>query len=241
MTSLRSPRTRASAQAGFTLLEIMIAVGILASLTVMTWSTFRQTFNVKRSVEQKMARYRVARLAMDRILRDVQMAYLSKNIVPGTEQTPRTFFDGLRKTDIDELRFSYFGHQRLYAESKEADTAAVGYFGVREKSNPRKLDLWRKETRRLQADRFDNIPGESEVLCDDVIRLELSYYHPDRKEWLSNWQTTQADGFPDRLPSRVRVKLVIHDESVEGEQLAFYSEVRIPLFQLLDTSPQANM
>ena len=85
------------------------------------------------------------------------------------------------------------------------------------------------------------ITFESEVLCDDVIRLELSYYHPDRKEWLSNWQTTQADGFPDRLPSRVRVKLVIHDESVEGEQLAFYSEVRIPLFQLLDTSPQANM
>jgi hypothetical protein len=183
-----------------------------------------------------MSRYRVGRLAMDRILRDVQMAYLSKNIVPGTEPTPRTFFDGARKTDIDELRFTYFGHQRLYADSKEADTAAVGYFGQRDRAEPRKISLWRKETRRIQAERFDNIPGETEVICDDVVRLELSYYHPDRKEWLENWRTAQADGFPDRLPSRVRVKLVLHDD--RGQDLAFASEVRIAMFQALDSSTQ---
>ena len=78
----------------------------------------------------------------------------------------------------------------------------------------------------------------AEVLCDDVVRLELSYYHPDRKEWLDNWRTSQADGFPDRLPSRVRVKLVVHDDS--GQDLAFASEVRIAMFQALDFSKQAQ-
>lgn len=222
--------------AGFTLIEIMVSIGILSTITLMLWASSQGAFRTKKGVEGKMARYRVARLAMDRILRDVQMAYLSKNIMIGTEATPRTFFDGARKPDIDELRFTYFGHQRLYADSKEADTAAVGYFGQRDRTDPRKLVLWRKETRRIQADRFDNIPGESEVLCDDVVRLELSYYHPDRKEWLDHWITSQSDGFPDRLPSRVRVKLIVHDDV--GQDLAFASEVRIAMFQALDFSTQ---
>ena len=104
-------------QAGLTLIEVMVSIGILSSITVLLWSTSQGTFRTKKAVESKMARYRVARLAMDRMLRDVQMAYLSDNNVVGTEQTPRTYFDGVNRPDIDELRFSYFGHQRLYAES----------------------------------------------------------------------------------------------------------------------------
>ncbi len=224
-------------QAGFTLIEVMVSIGILSSITVLLWATSQGTFRTKKSVESKMARYRVARLAMDRILRDVQMAFLSDNNVVGTEQTPRSYFDGVKRPDIDELRFSYFGHQRLYAESKEGDTAAVAYFGQRDKTDGSKLNLWRKETRRLQADRIDNanIPGESEVIADDVLRLELGYYEPVRKEWLETWRTTQADGMPNKLPSRVRVKLVIRDE--RGEELPLQSEVRIAMFQKLDTKP----
>jgi len=224
-------------QAGFTLIEIMVSIGILSTITLMLWASSQGAFRTKKGVESKMARYRVARLAMDRILRDVQMAYLSANKIVGTEQTPRTYFDGVKRPDIDELRFTYFGHQRLYADSKEGDTAAVAYFGQRDKSDGGKLNLWRKETRRLQADRIDNgnIPGESEVIADDVVKLELGYYEPVRKEWLETWQTSQADGRPDRLPSRVRVKLVIRDE--RGEELPLQSEVRIAMFQLLDTKP----
>lgn len=223
-------------QQGFTLIEVMIAVAILSSITVLIWGSYQQTFKSRRIVEANLNRYRAARLAMDRMLRDVQMSYLSNNIVPGTESTPRTFFDGGRRADVDELHFSYFGHQRLYAESKEADTAVVGYFGGRDRDNPRQLNLYRKETRRLQADRFEQIPGETELLCDDVVRLEFKYYHPDRKEWLDTWRTSQADGFPNRLPSRVLVRLVVHDEL--GNDMVFVSETRLAMFQLLDTAPQ---
>lgn len=221
---------------GFTLIEVMIALAILSSITVLIFGSYQQTFKSQRVVEANLSRYRSARLAMDRILRDVQMAYLSNNIVPGTEQTPRTFFDGIRRGDIDELRFTYFGHQRLYAESKEADTAAVSYFGGRDRENPRQLNLYRKETRRIQAERFEAIPGEVELLCEDVVRLEFKYYHPERKEWLDTWRTSQADGYPNRLPSRVQVRLIVRDEN--GNELAFASEARIAMFQLLDTAPQ---
>jgi prepilin-type N-terminal cleavage/methylation domain-containing protein len=238
---LRSPPLlprAASGAAGFSLIEVMIAMSILATITVLVWGSFQQTFRTRRLIEGNLTRYRAARVAMDRILRDVQMAYLSQNNVPGTEQTARTFFEGQRRPDIDELRFSYFGHQRLYADSKEADTAAVGYFSGRDPDDPRRLNLYRKETRRLQAERFENIPGEVELLCDDVVRLEIGYYHPDRKEWIENWRTTSADGFPNRLPSRVRLRLIVHDEN--GNEMVFQSETRLAMIQLLDTGPQGQ-
>lgn len=228
----------ASGAAGFSLIEVMIAMAILATITVLVWGSFQQTFRTRRLIEGNLTRYRAARVAMDRILRDVQMAYLSQNNVPGTEQTARTFFEGQHGPDIDELRFSYFGHQRLYADSKEADTAAVGYFAGRDPDDPRRLNLYRKETRRLQAERFENIPGEVELLCDDVVRLEIGYYHPDRKEWLDKWRTTSADGFPNRLPSRVRLRLIVHDEN--GNDMVFQSETRLAMIQLLDTGPQGQ-
>jgi general secretion pathway protein J len=234
----------------------MIAVAILSSITVIIYGSYQQTFKSQRIVEANLNRYRAARLAMDRILRDVQMSYLSNNVVPGTEQTPRTFFEGVRRSDVDELRFSYFGHQRLYAESKEADTAAVGFFGGRDRENPRQLNLYRKETRRLQADRFENIPGETELLCDDIVRLEFKYYQHERKEWLDHWSTSQADAQTSTtvntpsaggaatsvqtggiLPSRVQVRLVVHDEL--GNEMVFVSEVRLAMFQLVDTSGQS--
>ena len=49
------------------------------------------------------------------------------------------------------------GHQRLYADAREADTAAVAYFGVRDRNDSHKMNLMRRETRRLQADKFESI------------------------------------------------------------------------------------
>lgn len=221
---------------GFTLIEVLIAVGILASIVTLLWGSFNQTFRAKKVAEAKLSRYRAARVAMDRITRDVSMAYLSTNNVPGTEQNPRTLFEGNRRGDIDELRFSYFGHQRMYADAREADTAVVGYFGMRDPKDPRRLNLMRRETRRLQAERIDNISGETDLLCDDVIRLELSYYDHIKKDWVEAWHTAQADGTPNRLPTRVRVKLLIHDD--QGEELGFMTESRIGMSQALDTGPQ---
>lgn len=237
MSACRAPRTAGHRTAGFTLVEVMIAVAIMSSMTVLIWGSYRQTFYSQRIVEANINRFRSARLALDRMVRDVQMAYLSNNIVPGTEQTPRTFFDGARRGDIDELRFSYFGHQRLYAESKEADASVVGYFGARDRDNPRSLNLYRKETRRLSPERFENMLGETELICDNVVRLQIDYYHPDRKEFVDKWQTMQADGYPNRLPSRVRFRLVVRDEA--GTEVTFISEARIGMYQLLDTAPQS--
>ena len=64
---------------GFTLVEIMVAVGILAMAAVMVTGTMRNTFRTKSAIEANAGRYRTVRLALERMAREISMAYLSQN------------------------------------------------------------------------------------------------------------------------------------------------------------------
>jgi general secretion pathway protein J len=155
---------------GFTLVETLIATSILAVVCALTWGSFHETFRAKATIEANAVRYHTVRLALERISRELSMAYLSQ-AEDATQSERRTFFFGKRKGDIDELRFSYFGHQRLYKNSDEADTAQVAYYGVHDHEDSRKLNLVRRETRRLANVKMESQQGEADVLCDDVVGL----------------------------------------------------------------------
>lgn len=222
---------------GFTLVEIMMAVSILAIVSALTWGSFNQTYKAKRQVENTAARYHTVRLTLERIARELSMAYLSLN-EDNFQQERRTFFQGRRKTDIDELRFSYFGHQRLYANADECDTAQVAYYGARDRDDGSRLNLIRRETRRLSNLKLELAPGSADIVCDNVVRLQLDYWDARDKQWRDDWVTTDAAGQPNRLPGKVKVTLVVRDE--RGQEVPFSTEVRLPMQEPLNLTPRAR-
>jgi general secretion pathway protein J len=182
---------------GFTLIEVMVATSILAVVCALVWGSFQETFRAKQVIETNAIRYHSVRLALERMTREISMAFVSQN--EDTSQAERrTFLMGKRKGDIDELRFSYMGHQRLYANSNESDTAQVAYYSARDRTDSRKLDLIRRETRRLSNVKMESAAGEADILCDDVVSLKFSYWDSRDKVWREEWSTLSADGQPDR-------------------------------------------
>src|SRR5262249_28932677 len=133
---------------GFTLVEVMVAVAILATGCALTFGAFHPTFQAKAIIEKNASRHPTVRLAVGRMSREISMAFVSQNDDP-TMPERRTFFVGKRRGDIDELRFSMFGHQRLYADADEADTSQVAYYGGHDRNDSHVLNLLRRETRRL--------------------------------------------------------------------------------------------
>jgi general secretion pathway protein J len=227
-----SHRTRTRA---FTLIEVMVAVAILATVTTLTWGSFKQTFTTKAQVEAQAGRYRTVRLALDRLARELSMAFLSQD-EDTLQAERRTRFVGKRHSDVDEIMFSYFGHQRLYQDANEADTALVGYYGARDRDDSRKTNLMRRETRRLSYYKIDDQPGEADIVCDDLVRLKLDYWDARDKQWREEWVTTSADGQPDRLPSKARITLTVRDE--RGKEVPFQTEVRIAMSEPLNNQPK---
>ena len=204
----------------------MVAVSILAVVIALTYTSFRQTFIAKSTIEANAARYHTVRLALERMSREVTQAYLSQNEDPSFADR-RTFFVGKRHGDVDDLRFSYLGHQRLYQDANECDTAQVVWYGARDREDSRLTNLMRRETRRLQNMKPELAAGESDIVCDDVVKMHVDYWDARDKIWREEWSTLAADGQPDRLPGKVRITLTVHDE--RGLEVPFSTEVRLPI------------
>ncbi len=222
---------------GFTLIEVMVAVSILAVVSALVWASFRQTYDTKTRIEANGSRYHTVRLALERLSREISMAYLSQN-EDTNQQERRTFFVGKRHGDIDEVRFSMFGHQRLYADANEADTSQVVWYGARDRDNSYQNNLMRRETRRLQNVKPELAAGESDIVCDDIVRFRIDYWDARDKVWRDEWSTVAADGQPDRLPAKVRITLSVYDE--RHVEIPFQTEVRLPIQEPLNLRPRNN-
>ena len=227
---MRTPALRAR---GFTLLEVMLALAILSFITLLLWGTFRQIATVKTRAEAIQERTHAARVALMRMSREIEMAFLSDSENPSLQER-RTMFIGTSHGDVDELRFSWFGRQRLRADAPETDTSVVMYYSERDPDDRSVLNLMRRETRRLEVQDPQDIPGEAYVLCPGVARVKFAYFDYKKKEWKEEWNTMGADGV-QYLPTHIRITLVIYDE--RGQEQVFTSSARIMMTERVAYRP----
>ena len=216
-------RRRHTRDAGFTLLEVMISMAILVGMSTIVWGSFTITANIKERVEEVEDRYHQIRLAMSRMAREISMAYISKNDQMGTTN-PRTMFVGKRETSVDDLMFSNLSHLRMRENAKECDQGVIRYYEATDPDQKDQTNLMRREHHRLGARK----PGEeapSFVMIEGIEALHFDYFDEQANEWKESWSTLSADGQPDRLPTKVRIKLTLKDEF--GEELTFITATRI--------------
>jgi general secretion pathway protein J len=215
--------------AGFTLIEIMLAMAILAFITTIMWGSFSQTATNKRALEAAQERVHTARVALMRMSRELEMAYTATETSPGAYT--RTFMTSSSQATVDELSFSTFAHQRLRGGLAESDTAIVTYFGDRDPDDPKITNLMRRETRRLQGDDPKTLAGETYVLCPDVARVQFAFYDYKKKEWEKDWNTHTVGA--EYLPSHVRITLTVVDE--RGQEVTYSTDARIRMTERLGT------
>ena len=232
---MSQPRALRDSGGGFTLLEVILAFAILGFITTILWGTFSQTAAVKKRTEAVQDRAHAARVALMRLTRELEMAFLSDSENPfATER--RTMFIATSHRDIDELRFSWFGRQRLRGDIPEADTSVVMYYGEPDPDDRSVMNLMRRETRRLEAADPQSLLGESYVLCPGISRLKFSFYDykNQKKEWREEWTTVGADGL-QYLPTHVRIALTIFDE--KGQEQTYTSSARIMMTERVAYRP----
>jgi general secretion pathway protein J len=215
---------------GFTLLEVMLAITIMGFISALLWGSFSRTAQIKQRTEAGQDRLHAARVAMMRMTREIEMAFMSNSSNIGFQER-RTMFIGSSHADHDELRFSWFGHQRLRADSAESDTAVVMYYVEPDPNDRSAMNLMRRETRRLEQKDPKTIPGEAYILCSGVSRVKFQFYDYKKKEWKEEWNTMGADGLT-YLPTHVRVTLGLYDE--RGQEMSFTSAARIQMTERVD-------
>jgi general secretion pathway protein J len=213
---------------GFTLLEVMIAIAVLAMIGGLTWKSFDGAYGLKQRVERAEDRDQTVRGALDRISREVSMAFLSEHYDRKRFRERPTFFrlkDGRREAS---LTFTSFAHQRLHIDAKESDQAVFDYRLDRDEG---KTSLFRRV--KPQIDEDSDRGGERAVLADDVLRFSVQAWDPKDREWRDEWDSNSPQRTGGVLvPPRVRIAITVKDEN--GKERTWSTQARLQLVQPLD-------
>lgn len=226
----RTRDARRSSAAGFTLVEVTIALAIVAFMMAIAWSTTSASSQAKKAFEALEERHHEIRVAMARMARDISSAYLSAN-ENQTLAERRTLFIGDSHGSVDELRFSSLSHQSLWAESNECEQALIAYFSDTDRQDSSKTDLLRRESRRLSNEPWKSEPGETDVLLRDVSKVEFQYWDWRDQEWKNEWDSTQETD-RGRLPTRVKITVEVLTE--EGHPIKYTTQARIMMQEQLN-------
>ncbi len=214
---------------GFTLLEVMIAVAVLAMIGGLTWKTFDGAYDLKRRVETAEERDQTVRGALDRIAREVSMTFLSEHYDHKRFRERPTFFrlkDGRREA---ELMVTSFAHERLHIDAKESDQAVFEYRLDRDDTG--RTSLFRRV--KAYIDEQPDRGGERAVLAEDVLRFTVQAWDPRDREWRDEWDSNSPQRTGGALiPPRVRIAITVRDE--QGKERTWSTQARLPLTTPLD-------
>lgn len=235
---------------GFTLIEIVIAVGVLAMVGAILFTSMTLTMRGRRVAYRLQERFQSARVALSRMTRELEAAYLSRHV--NLDKYPKTIFLG----KSDRVDFTYMGHLRIVEGMKESDQGAVSYYLASDPDIPGTKALMRRE--KVPVDDRPEKGGVTEKLAENVKSIRFEYWDPIDQDWQRDWKAELSDLDPvdptgqanpalkaqraletlseseDEfvLPSRVRIQLVLLD--AEKKEYPFETQARVYVRDALD-------
>jgi general secretion pathway protein J len=233
MSRMPRARVRARSRQGMTLIEIMVALAILAIVSTLLYNGFVQTSRNKQRVEAQLDRSHEIRMGLERIASELQMAYTSAQRNPNEALRPMiTAFIAKEAGNGTRVDFTSFSHRRLYRNAHESDQNELSYFVTQDPHKPDQRVLARREQRRVDDDPQKG--GETQVLVENVVSFKVSFLEPLTAEWVDTWDTTQAAMQPNRLPSQAKILLTVPNLSGRGPDQTFGTRTWLPITYALN-------
>ena len=204
-----------TARQGFTLLEILVAIGLTAVISLIAFQIFRQVHLTQERAGPARHRDHTARVFLDRFERELMGATL----VVKPEETERQSFPWLflgedrisAGSDVDALFFVTQNPVRTPG-SRAPGLRSVTYAAA-DAGDGERLDLFRSE-RRLGNTLVKEIRlDEAEPVLEDVARFSLTFY--GEGEPVQGWDST-APATLDALPFGVAVALQLFEPGPDG-------------------------
>ena len=203
-----------TSQYGFTLLELLVALGIMVLVLSILYQTFGATILAIEIVEEQSDIYQMAHLGFSIMTEELQSTFWSKD-------RPDTFFVG----SSNSLRFTALSRHR-YGEGVEGpELAALHYYLKVARALPGeepRLTLFHDEETNPLSLSSESL--QRTELVEMVQELSLSYLV--RKSWIDSWDA----GERGKLPRAVEIRLILKDRNDREHE--FFTRVQIPIESL---------
>ncbi len=190
---------------GFTLLEVLIAISILALMAGIVFSVVLGSTRRSRALDEEMELRQTAGAVLSLIAEDVKGAYVQPGSVP--------FFLGRdafnRDNPADGIDLVTTAVLPVNPMTVSGDLAEVGYTIIHE-ADSETGTLYRRE--QAPPDESGDDGGESFEMTDRVQSLNLRYF--DGESWNDEWdsQDQARDNMKGRIPNEVEIEITLEDQ-----------------------------
>ncbi len=183
-----------NAQAGFSLIEVVITVAILMTLTIAVAVMMRNGFDVRQGLSDRARVLHRLTVSMEKIGNDLQHTIFvstkdgDRN---GIDRTVKTVFK-VEKSGVngDKLWFTTMTHQPLLANAYESDLTMVVYTLKDSKTAAGRQDLYRAETPVIPLDVKEE--PTMRLLASGVKSFTVECWNGDR--WSKDaWDTGRSE------------------------------------------------
>jgi general secretion pathway protein J len=197
---------------GFTLLEMLVALAIIAVLAGALYASLRTGLQAQQRAEASVAPARTAMLALEMVGVSLESAPPPTGVLAGA-------FIGEDETEEGGDVVSFFAAGGAAAAERAGIRKIEIALRADERETGRKM-LVRRVTANLLAPKTPE-PAE-EVLCRDVLGLNLRYF--DGTDWVDSWDSTTRD---NTLPFAVEATLRIRTAATRWAEAGQYGLRRV--------------
>jgi prepilin-type N-terminal cleavage/methylation domain-containing protein len=222
-----------STSPGFTLLEILIAIVIVATVLSTVFASYTTTFRVIRETESQVEIYQMARTVLDRIVEDLESVYIPKDVAPETQKKEDNgpyVFEGedteINGVSANTLRFPSKAHVVFAEEDQSWGTAQITYY-VKEGEASQGLVLLRSDRLVFEEPLEEGRGGYP--LCEGLAAVKFGYID-DKGEEHRSWDPSEKN----KIPQMVTLTLDFLNPSDPERSFRFFTTVGLPTSEPAD-------
>jgi len=222
-------------RSGFTLFELLVAIVIFALVLSTIYASAKGTFRVVDGTESQAEIYRMARIAMERIIEDLESVYIQEMTSKGKSPTDTPAASALVGEDneidgrsADGLRFTSRAHVNLGGQERDPGAVEIVYY-VRQGDEDEDLIFYRNDRPLFEVFGSGEEDTGGLVLCEGLRSVDFTYHEQDgtvREDW-----DTDSEEMEGVLPMMVSISLEFNDGSGSGVPLKFLTRVSLPAGQ----------
>jgi prepilin-type N-terminal cleavage/methylation domain-containing protein len=206
---------------GFTLLEILIAIFILGVVLSTIYAAFSGTLRVIKELDDESRAYKMARITIDRMSRDLSALQRSGN----------SFVFQSEKKSIGSRAFGsmfFWSAAHLVFEEGElsGNPASIAYFVSENKGGG--FSLWRSDVAGPKPSSEKKTAG-GVIICQNLQALNLKFYDEGGKEYDSWDSTSLSEPQKGKPPMFVQIELILENVRDAEKPFKFMTKLFLPV------------
>ena len=232
-----------STRNGFSLIEVLVAVAVLALLGLSTAGVVYSTFRAKTSAERDMEVIDIGRAVLRMMKRDISLAFhrpvyststsdkgSSKSSLydstSESEERVKTVFTGRNSDPYDSITFTTFSHRRYYKNSRESSQTEISYYVEPDPVDENNMVLYRRESKRIDDKPLEG--GRAYKFAEYITFIDFQYWDCVKGEYVDAWDSYESIDYRDKFPEAVRVVIGLDDFQGGEKIFRLVEHVKMP-------------